>query len=226
MHLRLFASLLSVLPVVACADPAETRSSLVTEVETCEAILQEFQASPKTAIPAKVLQQAKGLVIVNEFQAGFLIGGKGGYGVALVRRPGGGWSVPAFLDAGEASLGIQFGAKTVHTIFVLMDDAGSRLLYRARLNFGADVAAVAGPHASEPQEATAIIKASVLIYRMNSGLYAGAKLKTGWLSSDNKKNRLFYSTERTMPEILFSNWITAPAEVVPLVNYVQSLAGH
>lgn len=204
---------------------AETkREDLVIQAETCEAILQEFMASPKTAIPASVLREAKGIVIVNQFQVGFVLGGKGGYGVVLARKPDGSWSVPAFLDTGEASFGLQLGGRSLHTVYIINTDAGVRLLYKAKFNFGVNANAVAGPRVAEAEEATQIIKAPVYIYQKSSGLYAGAKVKSGWLSPHNKANRVFYNTTYTMPEILFSDWIAPQPEVVPLINYVTRLA--
>ncbi len=226
MHLRTLVSLVVALVAIPLATAGESRKSLVTQVESCEAILREFQASPSTAIPDQVLRDAKALVIVNEFQAGFIFGAKGGYGVVLVRRPDGRWSVPTFLDAGEASVGIQLGAKSVNTVFVVNDAEGARLLFKPRFNFGVDAAAVAGPLTRDVQEATQIIKASVYVYQKNSGLFAGAKVKTGWLSADNTSNRAFYQTMHSMPEILYSDWINAPQEATFLTDYVQQIAGN
>lgn len=202
---------------------ATTRADYTVQVESCEAILQEFMANPKTAIPASVLKDAKGIVIVNQFQLGFVFGGKGGYGVVLARKPNGRWSVPCFLDTGEASFGLQIGGRTLHTIYVINDDSGVRLLYGAKFNFGVNANAVAGPRVAEAEEASQIIKAPVYVYQKSNGLYVGAKLKSGWLSPHNSANNLFYGTERKMPEILFSDWITPPSEVVPLMNYVTQL---
>jgi len=199
------------------------REDLVVYVETCEAILQEFMASPKTAIPASVLKNAKGIVIVNQFQAGLIFGGKGGHALVMARKADGRWSVPCFLDTGEASFGLQLGGRTLHTVYVLNDDAGVRLLYGAKFNFGVAAIAVAGPRVADAQEATQIIKASIYVYQKSKGLYAGANLKSGWLSPYNSANALFYGTSRKMPEILFSDWITPPSEVVPLMNYVTRL---
>ena len=212
---------------VSIAAPAfaETkRADYTVQVESCEAILQEFMASPKTAIPAQVLKNAKGIVIVNQFQLGFFVGGKGGYGIVMARKPDGSWSVPAFLDAGEASFGIQFGGRSLNTVYIINNDAGVRLLYNSKFNFGINANAVAGPKVAEAEEASQIIKAPVYVYQKSNGLYAGAKLKTGWLSPHNSANKLYYNTEHTMPEILFSNWITPPQEVVPLMNYVTRLS--
>ena len=129
MHLPLLITcLFAFLALTASADDAKKRKDYVTRVESCEAILREFQANPKTAIPAEVLQKAQAIVIVNQFQAGVILGGKGGNGVVLVRQPNkGGWSVPGFLDAGEASLGLQLGAKAVYTVYVIVDEVGARL---------------------------------------------------------------------------------------------------
>ncbi len=226
MHLRSLVTLVAALVAIPLAVHADERKKLVTQLESCEAIFQEFQADPTTAIPAEVLRSAKALVIVNEFQAGFLIGGKGGYGVAMVRRTDGSWSVPTFLDAGEASLGFQLGAKSVNTIYVINDEVGARLLYRARFNFGADAAAVAGPRAANIQEATQIIKAPVYVYQKNSGLFAGAKVKTGWLAADNNANRIYYQSERTMPELLWADWVTPPDEARNLMTDVRNATGN
>lgn len=216
---------LAVVAVLATPSFAETtREGLVVQAETCEAILQEFMASPKTAIPASVLREAKGIVIVNQFQLGFVFGGKGGYGVVMARKPDGGWSVPAFLDTGEASLGLQLGGRTLHTVYIINNEVGVRLLYGAKFNFGVNANAVAGPRVAEAEESTQIIKAPVYIYQKSNGLYAGAKLKSGWLTPHNSANRLFYSTTYTMPEILFSNWVAPQPEVVPLINYVTQIS--
>jgi lipid-binding SYLF domain-containing protein len=230
MHMRKLFSLivaLVVLPLAARAgSDANDPKLLVTRLESCEAILQEFQSDPATAIPAAILRQAKALVIANEFQAGFLIGGKGGYGVALVRQADGRWSIPTFLIAGEASLGFQLGAKSVNTVYVINDDTGARLLYHPRFNFGVDAGAVAGPLESNLQEATQIIKAPVYVYQTQNGVFAGAKLKSGWLASDDDRNQRYYKTVRTMPELLFANWVTPPPAARELRDYVQSIAGN
>jgi hypothetical protein len=54
----------ALLAALAAPTFAETkREDYVVQAETCEAIIQEFMASPKTAIPASVLRDAKGIVI-------------------------------------------------------------------------------------------------------------------------------------------------------------------
>src|SRR5690606_34718118 len=133
----------------AASSSVLTRENIIERLDSCEAILQDIQGNFKTAIPPDVLQRAKGIVIVNQFQAGFIFGVTDGYAVAMVRRPSGKWSVPAFLRAGELSLGLQVGAKSVCAVYVLMDDAAARQLFKSKFNLGAEAKVNAGLRSAE-----------------------------------------------------------------------------
>lgn len=201
-----------------------TREDYVARIESCEAILREFMVDPRTAIPADVLRQARGLVITNQIRAGFIFGVKDGYGVILVRRPDDSWSVPALLNAGEASVGLQLGGTAVETVYVLTDDETPRLLFEGRFNVGADAKAIAGPRAAETERnLREFLRNPVLVYTKSKGLYAGATVKAGWLQRNDTANRAFYRTEYTLPEILYSDWVDAPPEVRPLRDYVTRI---
>jgi lipid-binding SYLF domain-containing protein len=224
---------LFVLPLIAIlgaatvrADDSHTpRPDLVVRVETCEAIIREFMASPSTAIPPAVWQKARGLMILSQFKAGLIIGVKGGYGVIMVKKPSGRWSLPVLIDASEASLGLQLGAKSVDTVCVLTDDATPRLLFANRFNIGVDAKAVAGPSSAEYEnDAKNIFIAPVLVYSKSVGLFAGATVKAGHVQRNDPANFILYNTSYTMPELLYSDWVTPPQEVQPLMAYVQQLS--
>ena len=202
-----------------------TRTAVIERLDTCEAILEEMQGNIRTAIPADILHRAKGIVIVNQFQAGFFVGIKDGYAVAMVRRPNGKWSVPAFLRAGELSFGLQAGGKSINAIYVLMDDATARLLFKSRLNLGAEAKVVAGVRAAERERVSSGIttEANVLVYSTTEGLYVGAALKTGYMSPHEEANRLFYNTDHRLPELLFSDWVTPPTEAHYIMDYVTKI---
>jgi lipid-binding SYLF domain-containing protein len=223
--MKKFLLLITLALVPAAAFAAISRQEGIKRVETCEAILQEFMANPEHAIPASVLQQARAIVIVNQFKAGFFIGVKDGFGVILAKKPDGRWSLPVLLSAGEASLGFQIGAKTVETVMIITDDQTPRLLFNDRFNVGVDAKAVAGPKAAEVERANRpIVDAPVLIYTKSKGLYAGATVKFGHLSRTDEANFNLYSTQYTLPELLYSDWVQPIPEVQPLMNYVQQLA--
>ena len=202
-----------------------TRASVISHLDTCEAILQDIQGNFKTAIPADILHRAKGIVIVNQFQAGFIFGIKDGYAVAMARRPNGKWSVPAFLRAGELSFGLQAGGKSINAVYVLMDENTARLLFKSRFNLGAEAKAVAGIRAAERESVTKVIPgdANVLVYSTTEGLYLGAAIKTGYMSPHNEANQVFYNSDHRLPELLFSDWVTPPTEAHFLMDYVTRL---
>lgn len=221
----LLLPLLAILAAVAVRAAPATRAEYVARVETCEAILQEFQADPDYAIPAGVLAQARAIIIVNQFKAGFFIGVKDGYGVVLVKKASGRWSVPVLISAGETSLGLQLGAKSIESVMVITNDETPRLLFNQRFNVGVDAKAVAGPRAAEAENDNhALIDAPVLVYTKTKGLFAGATVKLGYLSRSDSANFVLFNTQYTLPELLYSDWVQPPSEVVPLMNLVQKLA--
>jgi SH3 domain-containing YSC84-like protein 1 len=210
---------------VLSAEPTTPRATLVEHLDSCEAILQDLQGNFKTAIPTDVLRRAKGIVIVNQFQAGFIFGIKDGYAIAMARRPNGKWSVPAFLRTGEISLGLQAGGKSVTAVYLLMDEAAARLLFKNKFNLGAEAKANAGVRAAERESVTSSIKteSNVLVYTSSEGLYLGATIKTGYMSPDNEANRIFYNSTHRVPELLFSDWVTPPDEARFIMDYVTRL---
>lgn len=227
MKKLLFLVLGITLAVSASAQNAPKPGTLVTQLESCEAILREFQGNSKLAIPDEVLKRARGIIIVNQFQASFFLGVKDGYGVILVRRPNGKWSVPAFLKAGDISLGLQFGGRAINTVMVLMDDETPRRLFKGRVNFGTDAKVVAGIRKAEAELVNQGLPAGANVYAYTSqeGLIAGVALKTGYLSPDDKANQAYYSTRHRLPELLYSDWVQeVPTEARYLMNYVESIA--
>src|SRR5688500_17538767 len=98
MKKLLFVSLIALLGAsIVRAEP--TRADLVARVETCEAILREFQVRREYAIPADVWQRAKGVLIIKQFKAGFVLGVQDGFGVIMVKKSDGRWSLPVLVNA-------------------------------------------------------------------------------------------------------------------------------
>jgi lipid-binding SYLF domain-containing protein len=210
---------------VLANDANTPRSDLVVRVESCEAIVREFMANPNTAIPPGVWQRARAVMILSQFKAGFIFAVKGGYGVIMVKKPSGRWSLPVLIDASEASLGLQLGAKSVDTVCILTDDATPRLLFASRFNIGVDAKAVAGPSSAEYEnDAKSTFIAPVIVYSKSVGLYAGATVKAGHVQRNDIANFILYNTSYTMPELLYSDWVTPPNEVQPLMAYIAQLA--
>jgi lipid-binding SYLF domain-containing protein len=221
------ALLLSLLAFVSAgllrADP--TREQLLDRVQTCEAILQEFASRPAIGPSKQAWQSAKAVLITNQFKAGFLLGVQDGYGVIMVKKADGRWSLPVLVNAGEASLGLQVGAKSVESVFLITDATTPRKLFDNRFNIGVDAKAVAGPKAAEAERNTKDILATPLLaYSKSSGLYAGATVKAGYISRNDAANFSLYATRYTMPELLYSDWVQPIEEVKPIMALIQRLA--
>jgi lipid-binding SYLF domain-containing protein len=199
------------------------RAAYVTRLQTCDAILQSTMLYPDRAIPASILRRAKGIVIVSQDEVSLVLGFKHGWGVALVKKPTGQWSVPVFIKANELSFGLQAGGKTIETIYLLMDEPSTKLLFQSQFKFGVDAKAVAGPATAEAERSTAVFDAQVLVYSNVKGFYAGATVKTGSISPLVDDTQQFYGTQYRIPEIMFSDWVKPQPESQPLMNNLQRL---
>jgi len=223
--LRLLPAWLALLaaPLLRAEEPEKT-DKLTGRVETCEAILREFQADPQLAIPAEILRQSKALAIVNQVKGGLILGLQYGYGVVLARRDDGSWSIPVFIKAGEASLGLQLGGQRTETIYVLMDKDTVRRLFDGRVNIGVDARAIAGPRTYEAEKVNKdILTTPVLVYGRNQGYYAGATVKTGWIDRNDSANWDYYHTPYVLPELLYGDFVKVTPQVRPLVDYVTQI---
>jgi SH3 domain-containing YSC84-like protein 1 len=205
------------------AVPVKTdRFSL--RIETSEAIIREFQADPQLALPTDVLRYARGIAIVNQVKGGLVLGLQFGNGVVLARRADGTWSLPVFIKAGEASLGLQIGGQRTETIYVFMTDEAIQLLYAGRTNIGVDARALVGPRDYEAEQVSrALLSTPVLVYGRNHGYYAGATVKGGWIERDDDTNRKYYNTTYVLPELLYGDYVAPPATVRPLIDFITKI---
>ena len=64
----------------------------------------------------------------------------------------------------------------------------------------------------------------MLVYTKSAGLFAGATVKAGHFSRNDKANFQLYNTKYSMPELLYSDWVQPIPEVQPLMNLMQRLA--
>jgi len=221
--LRLLSvGLLFALPATSLHAAKSFRDKLAASLTTCEYSLDVVMTKPETAIPVDALRQAKGIVVVHQYRVGLIFGGQGGSAVLCVRVPAKNneWGSPVFLDPGGVSFGLQAGAKEINSVFLLMSDDAVRRAYSGRFEVGADAVAVAGPRNSEVENFD-LFKPPVLVYNSPGRLYAGAALKTGWMTPYDKGNRELYKTTYSTPEIVLSTWFETPPEAQAIVRKIK-----
>lgn len=149
---------------------------------------EALQAKPDKAIPVETLRQAKGIVLLDRTKAGFIFAFQSGGGLAMVKDPKSGrWSAPAFLTATEASLGFQIGGQQSFIVILLMNTNATRLLTDGDMESGGETRGTAGD-SSAGVEGKIRSNPSVQVYDDHKGLYGGAALKGGAISSDEDAN--------------------------------------
>ena len=140
---------------------------------------ESIMSDSQSRIPAVILQEAEGIIILRQFKVGLGVGIKAGGGIAMVRdKKTRKWSAPSFMKAGEGSWGLQIGAQGIVHIFLLMNKEGMMVLTAPRFRVGVDAAATAGP-VDTGVEAKIGVGTPIYVYSNSSGLYAGATFEGG-----------------------------------------------
>ena len=196
--------------VLAGAAQGADKFELDQRVRTLTMKLETLQSQPDKRIPAEILRQAQGIVLLDRTKAGVLFAFQGGGGVAMARDPNTQvWSPAAFVTANEASLGFQIGGEQNFFVILLMNTNATRLLTEPNFDFGGEARGTGGD-ASEGVEGSLSKPAQpVLVYVERKGLYGGAAVKGGAVAPDNDANRVYYEQFVTMKDILFGKTVTA-----------------
>ena len=100
---------------VKCQDKQKEQ----TKIEASIKVLQDF-GQMKERIPRELMEMTQGIIIVPKLiNAGFVVGGKRGRGIAMVKLEDGTWSDPVFVTITGGSVGLQIGVQAVRPGFSL-----------------------------------------------------------------------------------------------------------
>ncbi len=158
-------------------------------------VLEELTEKPTKAIPLALMKEAEAIVIFpTTIKAGFVVGGRVGHGVAIIKDEKTGWGDVRFLDLGGASVGFQIGVESTDVVLVFKNRKGlERILDgKAKLKLGADASVAAGPVGREAQVATdGKLQSEIFSYSRSRGLFAGVSLEGVVLSADGENNTSF-----------------------------------
>jgi lipid-binding SYLF domain-containing protein len=181
------------------------QAELGKRIRTLTIKFEEIQAKPDKRIPAENLRKAQGIILLDRTKAGFIFAYQGGAGLAMVKdAKSGNWSSPSFLTANEASLGFQIGGQQSFIAVLLMNTNATRALSESSFNFGGEASGTAGNTSGKAEGTlTDDQKQLMLVYSDSTGLYGGAAIKGGVLSSDTEANIAYYGESLTPKQILF-----------------------
>ncbi len=177
-------------------------------VNDAREVVTEIMAIPANGIPASLLANAQGIVIVPDLvKGGFVVGARYGRGIVMVRDERGFWRPPAFVTLAGGSVGWQIGLQVTDIILVFKSRSSVDNLMRGKFTVGADAAAAAGPVGREAAAATdAGLRAEIYTYSRSRGLFAGVSLDGSVLQIDHTANAAFYQGAN----------VTDPAQSIPV----------
>ncbi|HHQ13416.1 MAG TPA: hypothetical protein ENK16_00155, partial [Chromatiales bacterium] len=183
-----FALLLTTITAAAVTPKLEKR------VDNATAVLEQLTRIPEQGIPPNLLKNAYGVAVIpGVIKAGFIIGGRFGQGILVVRRPDGSWSNPSFVNLGGGSVGFQAGAQSSDIVLVFKTRRSVENITKGKITLGGDVSVAAGPWGRYTSASTDIaLKSEIFSYARNRGLFGGVAIDGSVLSIDQKSNAIYY----------------------------------
>ena len=179
-------------------------------------VVKQIQSIPESAIPDRLLDEAKAIVVVPDtIKAGFMLGGRRGLGLMSVKSPDGTWSNPVFVKLAGASFGLQAGVQSADVILVFRSERGVDSIVNGKFTLGADAGIAAGPVGRNAAAATdGALKAEIWSWSRARGLFAGVALDGAVLSIDNGANRSAYGSGTTPRAIFEGRAPDAPSAAI------------
>jgi lipid-binding SYLF domain-containing protein len=184
---------------------SDSPANEIKRVEDATRVLGEMMKESDKGIPQKLLEKSAGIAIIPDvIKAAYIIGGRHGYGVLLVRGKDGVWSDPSFIGLTGGSIGWQIGVESADVILVFRTPRSIENITRGKFTLGADAGVSAGPLGRSAEASTdAELKAEIYAYSRSRGLYAGLSLQGASLYVDAKANQNFYGQRGIGPQEIF-----------------------
>lgn len=179
-------------------------------------VLAEIQNIPEQAIPDKLLDEARAVVVIPDtIKAGLVIGGRRGHGLMSVKNADGSWSNPVFIKLTGGSIGFQAGVQSSDVILVFRNDRSLDNIVNGKFTLGADAGVAAGPVGRSAAAATdGQLKAEIWSWSRARGLFAGVALDGAVLQIDDAANLDAYGPGTTPRMIIEGRINESPSQDV------------
>lgn len=199
----------SLLPAIAQADLQE-------DVVRAASIIERFEEIPETAIPPRVLRDAKGVAILTVTKAGFIVSGRGGRGVVVARTEKG-WSGPSAIGSGGIGVGFQAGVQVSEYVIILnTPEAVNAFSKGGNVTLGGNLSAAIGP-IGRSAEAGVAPQAAIYTYSRNQGIFAGVSLEGTVIATRYEANEQYYG-KPVFPADILSGEVKPPEDAQKLLQ--------
>jgi lipid-binding SYLF domain-containing protein len=188
-------------------------------------VMKEIMDIPDD-IPQDLIDKAECIIVYpSVLKAAFIVGGSYGRG-AMTCRTGehytGPWSAPSMMALEGGSIGFQIGGQATDFVLLVMNPRGARSILKSKVKLGADASAAAGPKGrAASAESDATLRAEVLSYSRNRGLFAGVSLEGSTVRPDDDANERVYGKNLSAEDIIFKGAVAVPPPAQKLIAYLN-----
>lgn len=195
-----------------------------SKIDDAIQVLKDF-GSMKENIPHELLQMSEGIIIVPKMiNAGFVLAGKRGRGIAMVKNEDGTWSNPVFISITGGSVGFQVGVQSVDLVLIFKNRETLENINNGTFTLGGDISAAVGPVGRSSSATTDYkMEAEVYSYSRSKGLFAGISLAGSAITVDIQWNNAYYGSDVTASQI-FENTDDNDARISALKQELISLS--
>jgi lipid-binding SYLF domain-containing protein len=203
-----FLSGAALLTTMALAAPvtARAQSSQQVTVDGARKVLNDLRHDKAFGNAAKLMRQARAVLIVPKLiKGGFIVGGEGGNGVLMVHSHGG-WSDPGFYAIGAGSFGLQAGLEQAEMIMLIMTQKGLDGVLRDNFKIGAQAGISVVTLGSGVEGAIGgASPPDVVVWSSSTGLYGGLTVDGSVIRAEPNMDSEFYGRPVTSRDVLFGS---------------------
>ena len=220
MSSSLMALVLLAPGLLAAGDRKETE-----RLENCGMVIKEVMDIPDN-IPEDLIDKADCIIVFpSVLKAAFVIGGSYGRG-AMTCRSGehftGPWSAPTMMALEGGSFGLQLGGQATDFVLLVMNPRGAHSILSSKVKLGGDASVAAGPLGRTANASTDVtMRAEVLSYSRNRGLFAGLSLEGSTVRPDNDGNERIYGKKVEAESIVFKGAVAVPSAAQKMIAYLN-----
>lgn len=210
------------------ALPAFTQRKEEDRLKSSYQVMKAVAGMPD-GIPRDLLNKAECvLVFPSVKKAAFVVGASYGRGVMTCRSGEnfrGPWSAPAFFAIEGGSFGLQIGGEATDFVLLIMNEQGASSVMSSKVKLGGDASVAAGPVGRTTSAETDIVmKAEILSWSRNRGVFAGVSLDGSTLRSDDDANNNLYGKSLNAKQIILQREVKTPSSGRQLISLLDRMS--
>jgi lipid-binding SYLF domain-containing protein len=207
------------LPLLAQEKEAER---LTSSYDVMRAVLD----MPDKGIPKDLLDKSYCVVVFPSVKKGaFVVGASYGRGVMTCRSGSqfrGPWSAPAFFALEGGSFGLQAGGQATDFVLLIMNEQGAKSVMTSKVKLGGDASVAGGPVGrTTSAETDVVMKAEILSWSRNRGIFAGISLTGSTLRSDDDADKNLYGKDLNAKQIILQGQAKTPSSGKALIGLLD-----